>query len=111
MEPSRLRVSQDSIVNVVAGLRTERSGFKFWQGHEILSVFQNVHAGSEVHPLSYSMGTETSFSGRNRPWLETDHPAPPHAEVKNEWSYTSTPVYAFVASTGTTLLYRTATYS
>jgi hypothetical protein len=32
-----------------------------------------------------------SFPGVKRPWRDVDHPLPPCAEVKNEWSYTSTP--------------------
>jgi hypothetical protein len=32
-----------------------------------------------------------------RPGRETDHSPPSSAEVKNEWSYTSTPQYVFMA--------------
>jgi hypothetical protein len=31
------------------------------------------------------------------PWLEADHSPPSSAELKNEWSYISTPQYAFMA--------------
>jgi hypothetical protein len=34
--------------------------------------------------------------GIKRPGLEADHSSP-SAEVKNEWSYTSTPVFVFTA--------------
>jgi hypothetical protein len=39
-------------------------------------------------------------------WLviEANHSSPSTAEVKNAWSYTSTPPYAFISCTGTTLL-------
>jgi hypothetical protein len=39
--------------------------------------------------------------GVKRPERETDDSLPTRAEVKNEWSYTSTPIYAFMAFTGT----------
>jgi hypothetical protein len=35
------------------------------------------------------------FLGVKRPGRETDHSLPSGAEVKNEWSYTSTPQYVF----------------
>jgi len=47
--------------------------------------------------------------GAKRQRRDADHPPPSSAEVKNEWSYTSTPQYAFMAwcsvkrSTGTAL--------
>jgi len=40
-------------------------------------------------------GYRRSFPGIKRPWREADHLTPPRAEVKNEWSHTST---AFVSS-------------
>jgi hypothetical protein len=32
-----------------------------------------------------------------RPWCESDHSPPSSTEIKNEWSYTSAPQYAFMA--------------
>jgi hypothetical protein len=46
---------------------------------------------------SFPTGTRDSFSGVKRPGREADHSPPPNAEVKNEWSYTSLPHYAFMA--------------
>ena len=37
-----------------------------------------------AHPVSYSMGTEGSFSGVKRPGCETDCSPPSSAEVKND---------------------------
>jgi hypothetical protein len=45
----------------------------------------------QAHPASCTMGTG-SFPGVKRPGRDTDHPAPPSAEVMKEWSYTSTPL-------------------
>jgi hypothetical protein len=41
---------------------------------------------------SYPMGIGGPFPGR-----EADHSPPSSAEVKNAWSYTSTPPYVFMA--------------
>jgi len=37
-----------------------------------------------------------------RPVRKIDHSPPSSAEVKNEWSYTSVPLYAYIAETGKT---------
>jgi hypothetical protein len=44
-----------------------------------------------VHPLSYPMGNRGSFRGGKAAGAEDDHSPPSSAEVKNGWSYTSTP--------------------
>ena len=49
------------------------------------------------------MGTGVYFLGIKRTGLEFDKELPTSAEVKNEWSYVSIPVCAFVAWTGTVL--------
>jgi hypothetical protein len=43
------------------------------------------------------MGIRALSLGVKRPGLEIDHSAPSSAEVKNQWSYTSTPQYDFMA--------------
>ena len=60
---------------------------------------QNLRARSEAHPASYS----TKWSGRG-----VDHPLPPSAEVKNEWSYSSTsPIRIQVVNTANFTFTRT----
>jgi hypothetical protein len=49
------------------------------------------YTDSGAHPASYPMGTRGSFPGVKRPGREADHSPPYSAEVKNVWSYTSTP--------------------
>jgi hypothetical protein len=49
----------------------------------LLDLFKLITFGEES---SYPMGTVDSFPGR-----EADHSPPSSAEVKNAWSYTSTP--------------------
>jgi len=46
---------------------------------------------SGAHPASYPVGTGGSSPGLERPESKADHYPPPSGEVKNEWSYTSTP--------------------
>jgi hypothetical protein len=50
-----------------------------------------LQTGSEAHPVSYPVSTRDSFPGG-----EADHSPPSSAEVKNVWSYTSTPQYVFM---------------
>jgi hypothetical protein len=60
----------------------------------VFFFFQNVLTGHGAHPASYSMGTE-SYAGDKAAVRDTEHLPPPNAEVKNEWSYTSTPLVHF----------------
>jgi hypothetical protein len=57
-----------------------------------------VQTGPEAHPASYPEGTGSSFPALKRPGREADHTPQSTAEAKNEWSYTFTPKYAFMAS-------------
>jgi hypothetical protein len=49
-----------------------------------------VQTGPGAYPASYTMGAG-SFPGVKRPGRGADHPPPTSTEVKNEYSYTSTP--------------------
>jgi hypothetical protein len=53
---------------------------------------QGLYPGSEAHPVSYLSGTRVLSLGW-RKWLghDVDHSPPFSTEIKNEWSYTSTP--------------------
>jgi hypothetical protein len=55
-----------------------------------------VRTDSGVQPGSYPMGTASFSSGAKRPWRESDHSPTSCTEVKNVWSYTSTPQYVFM---------------
>jgi hypothetical protein len=50
-----------------------------------------VQTGSGAHPVSFPMGAGNSFPRVKQPGCEADHSPPSSAEVKNAWSYTSTP--------------------
>jgi hypothetical protein len=73
------------------------------------SLHHHVQNSSGAHPASYPMGTRALFLGVKQLGCEADHSPPSSAEVKNVWSCTSTPQYAFMAwcsvkkSTGITL--------
>jgi hypothetical protein len=54
-----------------------------------------VQTGSGPHPASYPTSTGDYFPGVKRPGREAEHSPPSSAEVKNEWSCTSTP-YVFL---------------
>jgi hypothetical protein len=63
------------------------------------SPHHRVQTGSRAHPASYPLGIRGFFPGGGvkRPGSEADHSSPSTAEVRNAWSYTSTPQYAFMA--------------
>jgi len=55
------------------------------------------------HPASYPVGTRGHLSPAvERSQHEADHSSPCSAEVKDVWSYTSTPTYAFMVYDNTT---------
>jgi hypothetical protein len=57
----------------------------------LLKIFSFIHCvqtASGAHPVSYPMAYSL---GVNLPGREADHSPPSSAEVKNAWSYTSTP--------------------
>jgi hypothetical protein len=56
------------------------------------SFLHRFQTGSGAHSASYPMGTGSPSAGVKRPGREANHSPPPSAEVKNAWSYTSTPV-------------------
>jgi hypothetical protein len=56
-----------------------------------------VQPGSGAHPASYPAATEGSFPGVKRLGREANHSPPSSTEIKNAWSYTSIPLYVFMA--------------
>jgi hypothetical protein len=58
-------------------------------------LLQNVQTNCGAHPASYSMLTTVLSQGVNQLGREVDHLLPSSADVKNEWSYTSTPLICF----------------
>jgi hypothetical protein len=91
--------SRDSSVGIALGYRLDDLGYRvrFPVGAGNFSLHHRVQNGSGDHPASYPVGTRGSFPGGKRPGREADHSPPSSAEVKNAWSYTSTPQYVFMA--------------
>jgi len=65
-----------------------------------------VQTGSGLHPEPCCIGTWCLSSTVKRRKREASHLSPYSTKFKNEWSYTSPPPYAFMASTETNLLHR-----
>jgi len=82
----------DNSVRTVIDLRDGRQGFDSQQEQESFSHLHRIHTGSGADPTHNPMGTWVQ-----RPKREGNHSPPPIAEVKNTWSYTSTPSYVFMA--------------
>jgi hypothetical protein len=61
------------------------------RGWEFFFHRHRVQTGSGTHPASYPMGTVCSFPGGKATGRQTDQSPLSKAEVKNTWSYTSTP--------------------
>jgi hypothetical protein len=72
--------------------------FQSQQGVGNFSLHHRVQTGSADHPLPLIQYVPGALSvGIKRPGREADHSPPSSADVKNAWSYTSTPQYAFMA--------------
>jgi len=79
-------------------LRARRRGFNSRQGQRRdLSLRYRVMTGSRTHTASYPMGTGGSYPSGKAEGREADHSPPSNAEVKNVWSCTFTPQFAFMA--------------
>jgi hypothetical protein len=92
-------LSRDGSVGVALGygLEDRGSGVRFPAGAGNSSLRHRVQNGSGAHPASYPMGTGALSLGIKRPGRAADHSPPFSDEVKNAWSYTSFPQYAFMA--------------
>jgi len=62
-----------------------------------LGCYITGKTGFGTHSASFPMSTGVSFPAVKRPGHEADHSPPSSAEVKNEWSHTSTHPYFFIA--------------
>lgn len=69
------------------------------------SVLQNLQTISGSHPTSYSISAGVLLPRPQRPERKADHSPPFCAEIKNEWSLTSTPPIQLQGVAGTALFY------
>jgi hypothetical protein len=77
--------------------------FNLAEDHTLFSAMPDWPWGQRSPQFN---GYRVSFLGVKRQRCEVDHSPPSSAEVRNEWSYTSTPPYIFMACIGTTFLLR-----
>jgi len=95
----------DSFFDVVTNLlisRPSNHGSILGKGKRYLSILRNVPTVFETHPTSYLIRAGV-FSRVKTERREAKHSALFNVEVKNEWSETTTPEYAFIVCTGTIL--------
>jgi hypothetical protein len=93
-------------VATVTRLRAERPGVRIPAKARRFSLIQNVQTDCGAHLPSYSLGTGLLFWGLKRLRREFDFSRPFSAEVKNDWIYTSTTIYAFMSRRGTSYIHR-----
>jgi len=88
--------NRNSSYGIVNKLRIDNGGttVRFPAGKDIFLFSETSRPAMEAHPTSYSLCTSGYFPHRGgrgeQLGRKADHSQPPNAEVKNEWSYTST---------------------
>lgn len=96
-----------SAVDVTTRLRDEQSRDRGLNpgSHKWFSLLRSVQPGSSDHPALYSCYLRVLSARIKRPNCGAEHSSPTSTKIKNKWSYTSTPTYAFLACTWTSLPY------
>jgi hypothetical protein len=84
-------------IGMATRLRVGRPAFDSRQrlGIFLFTAVPGPAVGPTQPPIQWVTGTLSL--GIKRPGREADHLAPSSAEVKNAWSYTSTPPYVLMA--------------
>jgi len=67
------------------------------RGWDIFLLPHWIHISSGAQPASYPGGTEVLFPEVKRPAREVNHSPLSRVEIKNVWSYISTPQYDLMA--------------
>jgi hypothetical protein len=78
--------NRDDVFGVTTRLRTGLSGARFPAGVRDFSLFQNHR-----HAACCSVGTVALPRGKSGWGVMFDHSCPSSAEIRNEWSYASSP--------------------
>jgi hypothetical protein len=81
--------NEDGSVSIVIRLRAERPGLISRQRFDLFTTASRQALGSTQPPIHWVPGV--LFPEAKLPGREADHSRPSSAEVKNAWSYTSTP--------------------
>jgi hypothetical protein len=85
-----------SVQRLCYGLDYRDSRVRFPAGTGDFSLHHLVQNGSGAHPASYPIGTGGCFPEGRVQGREADPSPPSSTEVKNAWSYTSTPQHVFM---------------
>ena len=96
-------IDHHSAVGIETTLRSRPSGVRILAEGENFFLLQNVRTGSGIHSAFHLTGTGFLSPRLKRPGRDVDHSNPSSADVKNEWSYTSPPLYAFMVWRGAIL--------
>jgi hypothetical protein len=87
----------------VIRLRVGQLEVRILEGTKDFSLLQNVQTDCGARTAYCSMGADVVSSEVKRSGREAYHFPPYSAEIKNEWSYTFIPLYAFTVRRATTL--------
>ena len=83
--------NRGSVVGIVTVLLTGRFGARIPVGVRDFPLLRNVQTGSGTHTASYSVGTYVLLRGQSGLGCVVKYSRESSAEVRNEWSYTSSP--------------------
>jgi hypothetical protein len=86
--------SRDSTLSIMTKLQYEWYGVWIPARAPDFSLLQNVHTDPGTHPACYSAGTGAKAA---EAW---SWPRSAYDKFKNEWNYTSFPLYSFIAWQG-----------
>jgi hypothetical protein len=95
--------SWDGIGSIVTRLWAVWSGARIVARMIGVPFLWNIQTSSGVHPGWYLLSSRSYFLGLKQMGHESDHSTPSNAKVKNDWSYTSTPLCACMVCAGKTL--------
>ena len=96
-----LRVYNNYCFPIVTMVTRKRMSVNLYLHCLLFSFNRNVQCGFGSHPTPYSMSTSRSFPGLKWTEREGEKSSPLTMEVKNEWNFITTSVYAFMEYTRT----------
>ena len=99
---SRCRRTRESVGRDSDSLRAGRSGNRIPVGARFSAP---VQTGPGAHPASCAKGIGSLYRAVKRPGRGVEHPPPLALRLEKEYSYTSTPLSAFIARSRVNLTY------
>ena len=97
-----MKGSRDNVVGIRARIWAGLSGIRL---DMLKRFFSSLNRPDHfLDPPSYLFNSyRGTFSTVRRPGCDVDHSRPSSADIKNEWSYTSAPLYTLISWTGKSL--------